>query len=146
MTELEQRQSELEREFSVLQSWEDRYKKIIMMGKDLPEFPEDLRKEENKVKGCQSQVWLHASIHEGKVCFVGDSDALIVKGLLAVVLKVYTKASPNEILNHPPDFVKSLGFESHLTPTRTGGLFAIIKQIFYYATAFQALQSHMRTQ
>lgn len=139
MTELAKRSEELVAAFSHLESWEERYKEIISRGQNLSLMPEEYRTDEYKVRGCQSQVWLHARRDGDHVIYVGDSDALIVKGLLAVLLGVYSGATPEEILKSPPDFIKQLGFETHLTPTRAGGLLAIYRQMIYYATALQYL-------
>ncbi len=137
---LDQRQQFIIDEFSQIQGWEARYKKIIEVGKNLPELDPEFKKEDLKVKGCQSQVWIHARLDEKKkIQFRGDSDALIVRGLVALVLKVYSDASPDEILQSEPRFISGIGLESHLSPSRTNGLFAMIKQIKYYAAAFKAL-------
>lgn len=141
MNSVEVRQAEIVAEFSKFSDWEDRYKKIIEMGKHLPDLPESLRIEKNIVKGCQSQVWLHASLDpQGNVLLVGDSDALLVKGLVALLLKVYSNSPPEEILKTPPSFLKELGFESNLSPSRSNGLHAMIKQIMLFATAFSLLK------
>lgn len=127
----------IKKQFSALPTWEDRYKKLIDMGKKLSIMPDNLKIEENKVKGCQSQVWLYAALNaHGEVVYVADSDALIVKGLVALLLEVYNYSSPEEILRTPPDFLKDLGFESNLSPSRVNGLLAMIKKIKMYATAF----------
>ena len=140
MNSIQEKQQKLIQEFSQFPQWEDRYKKIIEMGKSLPEMPSDLKTEQNIVKGCQSQVWLSASLSDGgKVQLQGDSDALIVKGLVSLLLTVYSDASPNEILSTPPDFLKALGFEGNLSPSRANGLHAMLKQIKLYATAFDYL-------
>ena len=124
-------------DFSGLKDWEDRYKRIIEMGRQLPDMPEDLKNEQNKVRGCQSQVWLHAELdNQGRMIIHGDSDALIVKGLVALLLKVYSGANPEDILQSPPEFLKALGFEGNLSPSRANGLHAMLKQIRLYATAF----------
>lgn len=137
MSIIAERQNQIIQEFQGLQDWEERYKKIIEMGRQLPEMPEDLKTEDNKVKGCQSQVWLHAQLTpQGEMVLQGDSDAILVKGLVAVVLRVYSGASPQEILQTPPEFLKTLGFESHLSPSRANGLHSMLKQIRLYATAF----------
>lgn len=137
MSLIEERQQQVIEEFQSLTEWEDRYKKIIEMGRQLAEMPEEFKTEENKVRGCQSQVWLHAQLSDqGKVLLQGDSDAMIVKGLVALLLRVYSGASPQDILETPPAFLKSLGFESHLSPSRANGLHAMLKQIRLYATAF----------
>jgi len=140
MTAIQERQNKLIQDFSHFQQWEDRYKKIIEMGRALPEMPEALKTESNMVKGCQSQVWLHAALNDkGQIVLQGDSDALIVKGLVAVVLRLYSEATPTEILQTPPEFLKALGFESNLSPSRANGLHSMLKQIRHYATAFDYL-------
>jgi len=137
---ISQRQEELVKEFEGLADWDTRYKKIIEMGKALPAFPEIHRTEDNKVKGCQSQVWLHAELSpDQKIIFHGDSDALIVKGLVALLLRVYSPAQPQEVLKNPPEFLKSLGLSSHLSPSRSNGLHSMMKQIQHYALAFDFL-------
>lgn len=137
----QERQQEMIRDFKQLQTWEERYKKIIDIGKQLPELSEEFKKDENLVKGCQSQVWLVAEFKEGRVYFKGDSDALIVRGLVGLLLKLYSDSTPQEILETAPEFLKELGFESNLSPSRANGLYSMIKQIKYYATAFQYLAS-----
>lgn len=140
MTAIDDRQKKLIQDFSHFQQWEDRYKKIIDMGKALPAMAEEFKTEANMVKGCQSQVWLHASLNDqGQVVLQGDSDALIVKGLVALLLKLYSGATPAEILNTPPDFLRALGFEGNLSPSRANGLHSMLKQIKLYATAFDYL-------
>ncbi|MBO9667171.1 MAG: SufE family protein [Bdellovibrio sp.] len=137
MSTIQERQAKIISEFSAYTDWEERYKKIIEMGKALPEMPEALKTEQNIVKGCQSQVWLHASLNEqGQMALVGDSDALIVKGLVALLLKVYSGATPAEVLMTPPEFLRALGFEGNLSPSRANGLHSMLKQIKLYATAF----------
>lgn len=138
---LKQRSQNISEQFSRLQSWEDRYKKIIEMGKALPELPESLKTEDAKVRGCQSQVWLHAKLNDqGQIIFQGDSDALLVRGLVALLLQIYSGATPEEIMTTQPDFLKDIGFEGNLSPSRANGLFSMIKQIRYYATAFSLLK------
>ncbi len=135
---LAQRQAAVVAEFQSLSDWEDRYKKLIEIGKALPDLPDAKKLEDFKVKGCQSQVWMHARLEDGKVVFEADSDALLVRGLVALLLKVYSNATPKEILETPPDFVKDIGLESKLSPSRANGLFSMIKQMKFYAMAFQA--------
>lgn len=134
-----ERQQEIVRDFSTISDWEGRYKKLIELGKALPDLPEEKKHEEFKVRGCQSQVWMHARIEDGKVIFEADSDALLVRGLVFLLLKVYSGSTPEEILNTPPDFVKEIGLETKLSPSRANGLFSMIKQMRFYALAFQAL-------
>ncbi|MFN7453664.1 MAG: SufE family protein [Pseudobdellovibrionaceae bacterium] len=127
-----------------LESWEDRYKKIIELGKALSPLSEAERSESNKVKGCQSQVWLVPELKEGKVLLRGDSDAVLVKGLVALVIQVYSGGTPDEILSTPPRFLKDAGLESHLTPSRSNGLSSMLKQIQYFALAYRALLTQKR--
>jgi cysteine desulfuration protein SufE len=132
----------LNQQFNSIANWEDRYKHLIEMGKNLPAMLPELKTEENKVKGCQSQVWLSVKLNEDKTLhFFADSDALIVKGLVALLLSVYQDLTPTEILQTPPQFLKELGLESHLSPSRANGLQSMLKQIQYYATAYQYLLS-----
>lgn len=140
MSSIQERQNQIIQEFSALGQWEDRYKKIIELGKALPPFPEELRTEQNIVKGCQSQVWLSAKLDEqGHMILHGYSDALIVKGLVGLLLKVYSGAAPAEVLTTPPEFLRALGFEGNLSPSRANGLHSMLKQIKLYATAFDYL-------
>ncbi|MEO0337034.1 MAG: SufE family protein [Pseudomonadota bacterium] len=140
MSAMQERQTQIVEEFSSLKGWEGKYKKIIDLGKELEAFDESLRSDEIKVKGCQSQVWLHASLSEDKrIIFKADSDALIVKGLVSLLLRVYSDSTADEILQTQPKFVGEIGLDSHLSPSRTNGLNAMIKQINYYAAAFKAL-------
>lgn len=137
---IQERQDKIIEDFAALSRWEDRYKKIIEMGKALPEMPESLKTEQNIVKGCQSQVWLSAKLNDqGLVDLVGDSDALIVKGLVSLLLHVYSGSTPSEILATPPEFLRALGFEGNLSPSRANGLHSMLKQIKLYATAFDYL-------
>lgn len=136
------RQALLKDEFSQLTSWEDRYKKVIAMGKTLPKLPDAIYSETYLVKGCQSQVWLHANLDgEGRMQLQADSDALIVKGLVALLLKVYSGLKPKEVLETPPDFINDLGFREHLSPSRANGFLAMVKQIHLYAQAFSLTQN-----
>jgi cysteine desulfuration protein SufE len=137
---IQERQAKVIADFSAVSAWEDRYKKIIEIGKQMPDMPENLKTEDNKVKGCQSQVWLSASLNDqGQMVFQGDSDALIVKGLVGLLLKIYSESTPAEVLATPPEFLKALGFEGNLSPSRANGLHSMLKQIKHYATAFDYL-------
>lgn len=134
-------QEEIIKEFEQYTDWEDRYKRIIEYGKQLPPINENLKTEKNKLSGCQSQVWINAKLSDGKIIFEADSDASIVKGLIALLIKVYSNRSPDEILSNPPDYFRRIGIDSHLSPTRKNGLAAMMKQIQMYAVAFKALLS-----
>jgi cysteine desulfuration protein SufE len=140
MTLLE-RQQKMIADFADLHDWEARYTRIIQMGRQLPIFPESLKTEDLKVRGCQSQVWLKADLlPDGHIQFQADSDALIVKGLIAILLFVFSNNTPVEVLNAKVDFLQEMGLTAHLSPSRTNGLMSMVKQIKYYAAAFQALK------
>ena len=132
-------QQEIVKEFEQYEDWEERYTHIIQLGREMPAFPEEYRNDKFKITGCQSQVWIHADFNEGKIFFQADSDAMIVKGLIAILVRVYSGHSPAEILENPPAFVKEIGIDSHLSPTRKNGLGAMVKQIQMYAVAFKTI-------
>lgn len=132
-------QNEIVKEFDELEDWEERYAKIIKLGRELPDLPEDFKTEKNKLDGCQSQVWIKAELENGKILLKADSDAMIVKGLIALLIKVYSGHTPEEILSTPPDFVKEIGIDNHLSPTRKNGLGAMLKQIQMFAVAYKAM-------
>jgi cysteine desulfuration protein SufE len=135
-----ERQLALVERFADIDDWEERYRQIIKLGRDLEGLPDELKSDKLKVQGCQSQVWLHAELAEGGlVRFRADSDAMIVRGLIAMLLDVYSGAAPAEILATEPTFVGEIGLESHLSPTRTNGLRAMLEQMLYYAKAFETL-------
>ena len=128
-------------QFQALSHWEDKYRQIIGMGKKLPPLEKKYQTQEYLVKGCQSQVWLVAQWHPPHVDFKADSDALIVKGLIAILLKVYSGKTPDQILAFSPKFIEELGLNTHLSQTRANGLVAMIKQIRYYAIAFSSFKN-----
>lgn len=134
---LAKRIEELKQEFDQFSDWEDKYKHIIQLGKTLPEMKEDLKTEEFKVKGCQSQVWLYPEVIDGKIIFHADSDASIVKGIVSLLIRVYSDATPDDILATKPDFLKDLGLAEHLSMSRANGLTSMIKQISMYALAIK---------
>jgi cysteine desulfuration protein SufE len=125
--------------FEEITEWDEKYSLLIKFGRDMKEFPEEFRTEKNKISGCQSQVWLNASFKDGKMFLDADSDSSIVKGLAALLVKVYSEHTPTEILTSPPDFLHKIGIDSHLSPTGKNGLGAMLKQIQLYAVAFNAL-------
>lgn len=130
------------KDFPLSEDWEKKYEKIIEYGKKWPGLSDEFKTEDLKVKGCQSQVWIKAELSaDKKIILKGDSDALIVKGLVAIALSVYSDESPETILKTEPTFLKEIGFDSGLSPSRSNGLYSMIKQIKYYATAFQYLLS-----
>lgn len=120
--------------------WEDRYKELIQLGRALPSISDEQRDEKYKVKGCQSQVWLVPEFKDGKVFFHADSDAVLVKGIIALLVNVYSGATPDEILTNKPDFLKEVGITDHLSMNRTNGLASMMKQIQMYAVVFKSMQ------
>jgi cysteine desulfuration protein SufE len=132
----EQAQQELVEEFEIFDNWMDRYQYIIDMGKQLPEFPDTLKTEENKIQGCQSNVWMIHEQQGDKLTFKATSDAAIVSGLIAVLLRIYSERSADDIQNTPPHFMADLGLDKHLSPTRSNGLNAMLERI--YSVAKQA--------
>lgn len=132
--EVEMAQQEIIEEFDLLDDWMDRYQYLIDMGRRLPEFPEALRTEENRIRGCQSQVWFIADQKDGRLEFRAISDAAIVSGLIALLLRLYSGKYPKDILDTPADFVTALQLESHLSPTRSNGLYSMLKAIRGFAT------------
>ncbi|MBO6537321.1 MAG: SufE family protein [Balneolaceae bacterium] len=131
-------QQRIIKEFSLFQDWTDKYKHIIKLGSKLEPLPEEDHKDENLVKGCQSQVWLTAQLDEDTVVFKADSDAAITKGLVALMIRVYSGQTPDEIIAHNPDFLKQIGLAEHLSPTRANGLASMVKQMKIYAMAFKS--------
>ena len=137
--EVQAAQQEVIDEFSLFDDWMDRYQYLIDLGRRLPEFPDALRTEENRIRGCQSQVWFVAEKKDGRLEFQAISDAAIVSGLIALLLRVYSGRRPQEILDTPPEFVQALKLESHLSPTRSNGLSSMLTAIRGFAA--DALQA-----
>ncbi len=131
-------QQEIIDEFSFYDDWMDKYAMIIEYGNQLQPLDEKYKTPDNIIKGCQSRVWLVARKEKGKLYFEADSDAVIVKGLLALVLKVFNGLTPDEIIDTDLRFLKEIGLTEHLSPTRANGLLAVIKQIRFYAMAYKA--------
>lgn len=125
-------------EFSVFDDWMDRYQQLIEYGKDLPPIDERKRTEQYLIQGCQSKVWLDAELRDGKVYFTADSDAIITKGIVSLLIKVLSGRAPDEILNTDLYFIDKIGLKENLSPTRSNGLVAMIKQMRMYALAFKA--------
>lgn len=132
-------QNKLVKEFSELTEWEDKYALLIKLGKELGELNPELKVDKNKISGCQSQVWMFAKLENGKMLIFGDSDAMIVKGLVALLIKVYSSQYPEDILSTPPKFLSEIGIDKHLSPTRKNGLSSMLKQIQLFAIAFKTL-------
>ncbi|MGA1465572.1 MAG: Fe-S metabolism protein SufE [Bacteroidetes bacterium] len=135
---IEEKQERIIREFSILPDWQERYKYIIKLGTKLPEMDEADHTEENLVRGCQSQVWLTTEQDGDRIVFHADSDANITKGLVALLVRVYSGETPETILATSPDFIRKIGMQEHLSPTRANGLAAMVKQMKIYAMAYQS--------
>lgn len=134
-------QDEIIEEFEGLTDWMDRYAYIIELGGQLPEIPESYKTPENLIEGCQSRVWIHAELNgDGEVVFEADSDAMIVKGIVALLLRVLSSQKPEDILDSELYFIDSIGLKEHLSPTRSNGLVAMVKQMRMYALAFKTLK------
>ena len=128
-------QDELIEEFSFVEDWVDRYTMLIEYGKQLPPFPADLRTQQNLIDGCQSQVWFTAQLQDGHIIYQADSDALLVKGIVALLLQVLNGQTPQDIINADLYFIDKIGLREHLSPTRNNGLAAMLKQMKLYALA-----------
>ncbi|WP_158961944.1 SufE family protein [Myroides fluvii] len=131
-------QEEIMDEFSMFEDWMQRYEYIIELGKSLPIIDDKYKVEENLIKGCQSQVWLHAENIDGKVVFTANSDAILTKGIIAILIRVFSNHKPVDIVEADLSFIDDIGLKEHLSPTRANGLVSMIKQIRMYALAFQA--------
>lgn len=125
----------------MFEDWAQKYEYLIECGKDLGSIDPRYKTQEFLVRGCQSQVWLFAQYQDGKVNYQVDSDALIVKGLAALVMRVYNHRSPDEILDHAPTFIERIGMQAHLSPTRSNGLLAMVKHVKSYALAYKTKYS-----
>ncbi|MGN6163593.1 MAG: SufE family protein [Flavisolibacter sp.] len=128
-------EDEIVEEFSLFDTWDERYEYIIDLGKRLPLLDEQYKKDENKVRGCQSTVWLVADYKDGKILYKAESDAVIVKGLISMLIRVLSNHSPDEIIEARLDFINKIGMMSHLAQTRSNGLLAMVKQMKNYALA-----------
>tara|TARA_R110002096_G_scaffold46751_1_gene125123 strand:- start:15904 stop:16329 length:426 start_codon:yes stop_codon:yes gene_type:complete len=137
--EIQIAQEELVADFELFEDWMDRYQYLIDLGRRLPDFPDAQRTEENRIRGCQSQVWFVATERDGRLYFEAISDAAIVSGLIAVLLRLYSGRKPQDILDTPADFVAALELQSHLSPTRSNGLYAMLEAIRKFASG--ALQA-----
>lgn len=132
-------QEQIIEDFSYYEDWMEKYEHIISLGKELPLIEEKYKTEENLIKGCQSRVWLHADYKDGIVYFTADSDAIITKGLVGLMISVLSGQSPKDIANADIYFIDKIGLKSHLSPTRSNGLLAMLKQMKMYALALNAV-------
>lgn len=133
-------QDEVIEDFSALSDWMDKYQMLIDLGNELEPLDEQYKTQSNLIDGCQSRVWLQCDEKEGKLYFTADSDALIVKGIIALLIRVVSGHTPQEIMNAELYFIDRIGLHEHLSPTRANGLLAMVKQMKMYALAFQAKQ------
>ncbi len=143
---IKEKQDEIIADFEFFGNWDDKYEYIIQLGKDLPPMDTQYKVDENLIRGCQSKVWMHPDYKDGKIYFTADSDAIITKGLVSLVINVLSDHSPKEIVDADLYFIDRIGLSSHLSPTRSNGLLSMVKQIKLYALAYQAksLQSEGR--
>ena len=131
-------QNEIVDEFSMFDEWDERYQYVIDLGKSLPLIDAHYKTDSNIIKGCQSKVWLHAEQQDGNIVFTADSDAILTKGLIAIMIRVFSNQKPEAILEANTDFIDEIGLKEHLSATRANGLVSMIKQIKMYALAFSA--------
>jgi len=134
---IEEIEQEIIDEFSLFDSWDDKYEYIIDLGKKLAPLNDQYKKDENKVRGCQSTVWLVADYHDGRIYYKAESDAVIVKGLISMLIRVLSGQTPDAIVNAKLDFIREIGMMSHLAQTRSNGLLSMVKQMKNYALAYK---------
>lgn len=138
MKTIDELQNEVIEEFSDFDDWMDKYQLLIDLGNEQEELAPEYKTDQNLIEGCQSRVWLQADMVDGKIVFQAESDALIVKGIIALLIKVVSGHTPDEILNTDLYFIEKIGLKEHLSPTRSNGLLAMVKQMRMYALAFKA--------
>lgn len=131
-------QEEIIDEFAMFDDWMERYEYLIELGRSLPLIEDQYKTDDNIIKGCQSKVWIHSNIEADKVNFTADSDAILTKGMVALLLRVFSNQSPDAILDADTAFIDEIGLKEHLSPTRANGLVSMIKQIKLYALAYRA--------
>ena len=134
---IKEKQQELIDDFTFLSDWEQKYEYIIDLGKELKGLPEEKKNEDILIKGCQSQVWLDAELRDGKIFFLADSDGILPKGIISLLVGVYSGHTAEEILDSDFDFISKIGLQEFLSPSRANGLASMIKQIKFYAVAYQ---------
>lgn len=137
MSNITKIQQDIVEEFSMFEDWMQRYEYMIELGKSLPLIDEKYKVEENLIKGCQSKVWVHAELEGDKLKFTADSDAIITKGIVAILIRAYSNQHPSAILEADTEFIDEIGLKEHLSPTRANGLVSMIKQLKMYAIAYQ---------
>lgn len=137
VSNIKEKQEEVVEEFSMFDDWMERYEYMIELGKTLPLIDEKYKVDENLIKGCQSKVWVHAELQGDQLVFTADSDAIITKGIVAILIRVFSNQHPAEILEADTQFIDEIGLKEHLSPTRANGLVSMIKQLKMYAIAYQ---------
>ena len=137
METISEAQKEIIQEFSMFDDWMQRYEYMIELGKSLPLIDSQYKNEDYIIKGCQSKVWVHADLEDNKLVFTADSDAIITKGIIAILIRVFSHQHPDAILEANTDFIDKIGLKEHLSPTRANGLVSMIKQLKMYAIAFK---------
>ncbi len=137
---IKEKQQQFIDDLAMFEDWDDKYEYIIELAKEEDEFPPEEKNEKNKISGCQSQVWFLAKPKDGKIYFWADSDSVLVKGLTAMLVSVYSGHTADEIISNPPTFLDEIGLTSHLSPTRKNGLNSMVKQIQMYAVAFKSME------
>ncbi|MGC1516352.1 MAG: SufE family protein [Maribacter sp.] len=135
--EIKDIQEEIIDEFSMFDDWMQRYEYMIELGKSLPLIKENYKTDDNIIKGCQSKVWVHAELEDNKLVFTADSDAIITKGIIAILIRAFSNQKPHDILEADTKFIDEIGLKEHLSPTRANGLVSMIKQLKLYAVAYQ---------
>ena len=136
MSTIKEIQTEITEDFAMFDDWMQKYEYLIDLGKELSPIDEQYKTEDNLIKGCQSRVWLHAEYTKGKIIYTADSDAIMTRGIIAVLINVLSGQSPSEIANAKLDFINKIGLKEQLSPTRANGLVSMIKQMKIYALAF----------
>ncbi|HLV14860.1 MAG TPA: SufE family protein [Xanthomarina sp.] len=130
-------QNEIIDEFAMFDDWEERYQYMIDLGKTLPLIDSQYKTDDHLIKGCQSKVWVHANLENNKIVFTADSDAIITKGVIAILIRVFSNQKPSDIIEANTDFIDEIGLKEHLSPTRANGLVSMVKQLKMYAIAYQ---------
>lgn len=142
VSSIQERQEEIIEEFSMFEDWMQRYEYMIELGKSLPLIDEKHKIEENIIKGCQSKVWVYAEMDDDQVNYTADSDAIITKGIIAILIRVFSGQKPEDVMNADTSFIDEIGLKEHLSPTRANGLVSMIKQMKMYAIAYNSQQQN----
>jgi len=142
VSSIQERKEEIIDEFSMFDDWMQKYEYMIELGKTLPMIDEKYKVEENVIKGCQSKVWVYAEMDDDQVSYTADSDAIITKGIIAILIRVFSGQKPEDIINADTSFIDEIGLKEHLSPTRANGLVSMIKQMKMYAIAYNSQQNN----